>query len=69
MITTLKIQKIIKENQNIHTYIIIEVDTENVSDEFEEQKDKENKDIQVNELTNMISWLELNNESVNPSET
>ena len=55
MITTLKIQKIIKENQNIHTYIIIEVDTENVSDEFEEQKDKENKDIQVNELTNMIS--------------
>ena len=69
MITTLKIQKIIKENQNIYTYIIIEVDTENVSDEFEEQKDKENKDIQVNELTNMISWLELNNESVNPSET
>ena len=66
---TLKIQKIIKENQNIYTYMIIEVDTENVSDEFEEQKDKENKDIQVNELTNMISQLELNNESVNPSET
>ena len=30
-------------------------------------KDKENKDRQVNELTDLISQLELNNESVNPT--
>ena len=29
---------------------------------FEEQKDKENKDMEVNELTDMMSQLELDNE-------
>ena len=47
--------------------MIIEVDTENVSNESEEQKDKENKDRQVNELIDLISQLDLNNESVNPT--
>ena len=47
--------------------MIIEVDTENVSNQFEEQKDKENKDRQVNELIDLISQLDLNNESVNPT--
>ena len=56
-----------KEKQNINTDVIIEIDTENVSNKFEEQKDKENKERQVNELTDMISQLELNNESVNPT--
>ena len=56
-----------KENQNINTNMIIEVDTENVSNEFKEQKDKENKDRQVNELTDTISQLELNNENVYPT--
>ena len=45
------VQNYSKENQNINTDMIIEVDTENVSNEFEEQKYKENKDRQVNELT------------------
>ena len=49
--------------------MIIEVDTENVSNEFEEQKDKENKDGQVNELTDTNCRLELNNQSVNPTKT
>ena len=35
--------------------MIIAVDTENVWKNFKEQKDKENKDIQVNWLTDMIS--------------
>ena len=56
-----------KENQNMKTDMIIEVDTENISNEFREQKDKESKDSQVNELTDMISQLELNNESDNPT--
>ena len=47
--------------------MIIQVDTQNVSTEFEEQKDKENKDRQAKELTDMISQLKLNNESVNPT--
>ena len=61
------VQNYSKEKQNINTDVIIEVDTENVSNKFEEQKDKENKERQVNELTDMISQLELNNESVNPT--
>ena len=32
-----------EENQNIDTDMIIELDKENVSNEFEEQKDKETK--------------------------
>ena len=60
------VQNYSKENQNINTDMITEKDTENVSNEFEEQKNKENKDRQVNELTDMISQLELNNKSVNP---
>ena len=47
--------------------MIIQVDTQNVSNEFEEQKDKENKDRQAKELTDMISQLKLNNESVIPT--
>ena len=61
------VQNYSKEKQNINTDVIIEVDTENVSNKFEEQKDKESKERQVNELTDMISQLELNNESVNPT--
>ena len=57
------VQNYSKENQNINTDTITEKDTENVSNEFEEQKNKENK----NELTDMISQLELNNKSVNPT--
>ena len=56
-----------KENQNINTDMIYEVNTENVSNEFEEQKYKESKYMQVNELIDMMSRLELNNESVNPN--
>lgn len=44
-----------KENQNKDPDMIIAVDTENVWKNFKEQKDKENKDIQVNWLTDMIS--------------
>ena len=44
------VQNDYKENQNIDTKMTIEVNTENVSNEFKEQKDKENKDMQVNEL-------------------
>ena len=58
-----------KENQNISTDMIFEVDTENVSNEFEEQRVKENKDGQVNDLTDTNSRLELNNESINPTKT
>ena len=34
---------------------MIEMDTENVSNEFEEKEDPANNDIHVNELTDMIS--------------
>ena len=47
--------------------MINEVNTENVSNKFEEQKYKENKYMKVNELIDMISQLERNNESVNPT--
>ena len=56
-----------KENQNINTNMIIELDTKNVSNEFEEQKDKENKQRQVNELTDIISQIKFYNGSVNPT--
>ena len=56
-----------KENQNINIDMMIEVDAQSVSNEFKGQGDKENKDRQVNELTGMISQLELNNGSVNPT--
>ena len=56
-----------KENQNINTNMIIELDTKNVSNEFEEQKDKENKDRQANELTDIISQIKFYNGSVNPT--
>ena len=61
------VQNYSKENQNINTDMTIEVDTENASNEFEEQKHKENKERQVNKLVDLISQLELNNESVNPT--
>ena len=38
------VQNYSKENQNINTDMTIEVDTENASNEFEEQKHKENKE-------------------------
>ena len=47
----------------------IEVDTENASSNFEEQKDKENKDWHVFGVTDMISQLELNNKSDNLTNT
>ena len=47
----------------------IEVDTENASNNFEEQKDKENKDWHVFGVTDMISQLELNNKSDNLTNT
>ena len=43
------------------------METEHVSNKFEEHKNQWNKDIQVTELTDMISRLELNNKSVNLS--
>ena len=61
------VQNYSNENQNMNTDMIIEVDTENVSNGFEEQKDKEKKDSGFNELTDIIIQLELNNESVNPT--
>lgn len=54
-----------KETKNIDTDKIIEVVKENVSNKFEEQKDKESKDMHVNRFTDMISHLELNDEKVN----
>ena len=54
------VQNYSKENQNINTDMIIEVDTENVSNEFEEQKYKENKDRQVNEPTDTVSSVNKN---------
>lgn len=45
--------------------MITEVVKENVSNKFEEQKDKESKDMHVNRLIDMIWHLELNDESVN----
>ena len=56
-----------KQTQNKDTDMIIEVDKENVSNKLEEQKDKENKDMQVSKLADMISQLEPNDESVNPT--
>ena len=53
------VQNYSKENQNINTDMTIEVDTENASNEFEEQKHKENKERQVNKLVDLISQLEL----------
>ena len=54
------VQNYSKENQKINTDMIIEVDTENVSNEFEEQKYKENKDRQVNEPTDTVSSVNKN---------
>ena len=53
------VQNYSKENQNINTDMTIENDTENASNEFEEQKHKENKERQVNKLVDLISQLEL----------
>ena len=49
------VQNYSKENQKISTDMIIEVDTENVSNEFEENKDR-----QVNEPTDTVSSVNKN---------